>query len=185
MLTHSIKIAGLTRHLPICRVTDDLYIAGLNICGDVALTISCASALLAIAPKYDYMISPEAKSIPLIYEMAKQHGDEKYLLARKAPKLYMRDVFECQVNSITTEKPQNLYLDVDDAKLMEGKQILIVDDVISTGDSIRAVEELVKRAGGIVAGKIAILAEGDAQNRDDIQYLVPLPLFNADGTAKK
>ena len=185
MLTYPIKVAGLTRHLPICKVTDDLYIGAFVIFGDVELTVNCASALLEIAPKYDYMISPEAKSIPLIYEMAKQSGTNKYFLARKSPKLYMRGVFESDVISITTAQPQKLYLDVDDAELMRGKRILIIDDVISTGESILAVEELVKKAGGIVAGKMAILAEGDAKNRDDIQYLEPLPLFNPDGTVKK
>ena len=185
MLTYPLHIAGLTRHLPICKVTDDLYIGAFVIFGDVELTVHCASALLKIAPEHDYMISPEAKSIPLIYEMAKQSGSNKYLLARKAPKLYMRNVFESEVTSITTEKPQKLYLDSADAELMRGKKVLIIDDVISTGESIRAVEDLVKKADGIVAGKMAILAEGNAQNRQDILYLAPLPLFNSDGTVKE
>lgn len=178
-------MAGVERDLPICKVNEDLYIAGLVIFGDVELTIKCASALLAIAPEYDYMISPEAKSIPLIYEMARQSGANKYFLARKSPKLYMRGVFESNVTSMTTAKPQKLYLDIDDAEMMRGRRILIVDDVISTGESIFAVEELVKKAGGTVAGKMAILAEGAAQNRKDIIFLAPLPLFNADGTIKK
>ncbi len=184
MLTYKINIAGLERGLPICRVTDDLYIAGLVIFGDVELTVKCASALLAAAPEYDYMISPEAKSIPLIYEMARQSGANKYFLARKSPKLYMRGVFESDVVSMTTANPQKLYLDIDDAEMMKGKRILIVDDVISTGESLLAVEKLVEKAGGIVTGKMAILAEGAAQNRSDILFLSPLPLFNADGTIK-
>lgn len=184
MLTYDIDITGLKRSLPICRVNDDLYIAGLVIFGDVELTVKCASALLDIAPQYDYMISPEAKSIPLIYEMARQSGADKYFLARKAPKLYMRGVFESDVVSMTTANPQKLYLDIDDAEMMRGKRILIVDDVISTGESILAVEELVRKAGGTVAGKMAILAEGPAQLREDIIFLAPLPLFNADGTIK-
>lgn len=185
MSTYRINMAGVERDLPICKVNEDLYIAGLVIFGDVELTIKCASALLAIAPEYDYMISPEAKSIPLIYEMARQSGANKYFLARKSPKLYMRGVFESNVTSMTTAKPQKLYLDIDDAEMMRGRRILIVDDVISTGESIFAVEELVKKAGGTVAGKMAILAEGAAQNRKDIIFLAPLPLFNADGTIKK
>lgn len=185
MLTYTINIAGLTRQLPICRVNDDLYIAGLVIFGDVELTIRCASALLELAPEYDYMISPEAKSIPLIYEMARQSGANKYFLARKSPKLYMSGVFESDVVSMTTAHPQKLCLDTNDAKMIRGKRILIIDDVISTGESIFAMEELVKKAGGIVAGKMAILAEGAAQNRDDIIFLAPLPLFNADGTEKQ
>jgi adenine phosphoribosyltransferase len=184
MLTYPLQIAGLKRDLPICRVTDDLYIGAFVIFGDVELTVSCATALLDIAPEHDYMISPEAKSIPLIYEMARQSKANKYFLARKAPKLYMRGVFEADVVSITTAKPQKLYLDIDDAILMDGKRILIVDDVISTGESIHAVEELVKKAGGIVVGRMAILAEGSAQYRSDISYLAALPLFNADGTLK-
>ena len=184
MLTYPLQVAGLKRDLPICKVTDDLYIGAFVIFGDVELTVACASALLKIAPEFDYMISPEAKSIPLIHEMARQNGNNKYILARKVPKLYMRDLFKAEVTSITTAKPQALYLDGSDAKLMEGKRILVVDDVISTGESIRAVEELVKKAGGILAGKIAILAEGDAKERDDILYLEALPLFNADGTVK-
>ncbi len=184
MLTYPLQVAGLTRDLPICKVTDDLYIGAFVIFGDVELTVACASALLKIAPEFDYMISPEAKSIPLIHEMARQNGNNKYILARKVPKLYMRDLFKAEVTSITTAKPQALYLDGSDAKLMEGKRILVVDDVISTGESIRAVEELVKKAGGILAGKIAILAEGGAKERDDILYLEALPLFNADGTVK-
>jgi adenine phosphoribosyltransferase len=184
MLNYTIEIAGLSRDLPICRVTDDVYIAGLVIFGDVELTVACASALLSIAPEYDYMISPEAKSIPLIYEMARQSGADKYFLARKSPKAYMRGVFESDVTSITTAHAQKLYLDIDDAEIMRAKRILIVDDVISTGESLYAVEALVKKAGGIVAGRMAILAEGAAQKRSDIIYLAPLPLFNADGTIK-
>ena len=185
MLTYTMYIAGLTRQLPICKVTDDLYIGAFVIFGDVELTVNCAKALLAIAPEYDYMISPEAKSIPLIYEMAKQSGRNKYFLARKSPKLYMRDFFATDVISITTTTPQKLYLDIDDAHMMKGKRILIVDDVVSTGESLRAVESLVEKAGGIVIGKMAILAEGDAQKRKDIQYLAPLPLFNPDGSIKE
>ena len=131
------------------------------------------------------MISAEAKGIPLIYEMARQSGQNKYFLARKAPKLYMSGVFDVKVNSITTVKEQHLYLDKADAELMRGKRILIVDDVISTGESLAAVEKLVEEAGGIIAGRMAILAEGDAQNRDDIIYLEKLPVFHADGTIKE
>jgi len=181
MLKHTMKIAGLDRDLPLCPVNENLYIGAFVIFGDVELTIACASELLKIAPEYDYMITAESKGIPLVYEMARQAGDDKWLLARKAAKLYMQDVFSVEVNSITTAKKQTLYLDGNDAELMKGKRILIVDDVISTGESLRAVEELVVKAGGIVCGRMAILAEGDAQNREDIQYLEKLPLFNAKG----
>ena len=179
---HTMTIAGLERQLPICRVTDELYIAGFVIFGDPELTVACARDLLKVAPEYDYIITAEAKGIPLAHEMARQAGNEKYFLARKGPKLYMRDIFGVDVKSITTEKEQHLYLDGADAELMKGKRILIVDDVISTGESLIALEALVNKAGGIVCGRMAILAEGDAQSRDDLIYLEKLPLFNPDGT---
>ena len=183
-MVYTMNIAGVTRDLPICRVTDDLYIAGFVVFGDQELTVACARELLKVAPEYDYIITAEAKGIPLGHEMARQTGAEKYFLARKAPKLYMRGVFSSTVRSITTEGEQTLYLDTADAALMKGKKILIVDDVISTGQSLLALEALVEKAGGIVAGKMAVLAEGDAQDREDIIYLEKLPLFNPDGTVK-
>ena len=179
---YRMNVAGLERDLPICKVTDSLYIAGFVIFGDQELTVACARDLLARAPEYDYIITAEAKGIPLAHEMARQAGDAKYILARKAPKLYMVDVFSSTVKSITTAKEQTLCLDGADAKLMEGKKILIVDDVISTGESLAALEVLVEKAGGIVCGRMAVLAEGDAQDRADLIYLEKLPLFNPDGT---
>ena len=184
-MTYEMHVAGLTRQLPICKVTDELYIGAFVIFGDCELTIACARELLAKAPEYDYMITAESKGIPLAYEMARQAGDRKWLLARKAPKLYMQDVLTVQVQSITTAAQQRLCLDGADAALMKGKRILIVDDVISTGESLKAVEELVRQAGGNVVGKMAILAEGDAAERGDILYLEKLPLFNPDGTVKE
>ena len=182
---HHMRIAGLERDLPICPVSDTLSIAGFVIFGDPELTVACAKELLAKAPEYDYLITAEAKGIPLAHEMARQNGDKKYFLARKGPKLYMRNILSVAVKSITTAKEQHLYLDGADAELMRGKRILIVDDVISTGESIEAVEKLVLEAGGTVAGRMAILAEGDAQERKDIIYLEKLPVFNADGTVKE
>ena len=179
---YRMNVAGLDRDLPICPVTEDLYIAGFVIFGDQELTVACARELLKRAPQYDYIITAEAKGIPLAHEMARQAGDAKYILARKGPKLYMRDIFSVTVNSITTAKEQKLYLDGADAALMKGKKILIVDDVISTGESLKALEALVEKAGGIICGKMAILAEGDAINRPDLTYLEELPLFNPDGT---
>ena len=181
---YRMKVAGLERDLPICPVTDKLYIAGFVIFGDQELTVACARELLKRAPAYDYIITAEAKGIPLAHEMARQAGDAKYILARKGPKLYMRDIFSVTVNSITTAKEQKLYLDGADAALMKGKRILVVDDVISTGESLKALEALVEKAGGIICGRMAILAEGDAQDRPDLIYLEKLPLFNSDGTIK-
>ncbi len=181
MLKHTMTIAGLERDLPICRVTDDLYIGAFVIFGDCELTTACAAELLKKAPKYDYIITAESKGIPLAQEMARLAGDSKWLLARKGPKLYMQDILSVEVKSITTEKVQKLYLDGNDAALMKGKRILVVDDVISTGESLRALEQLVEAAGGVIAGRMTILAEGDAQEREDIVYLEKLPLFNAKG----
>ena len=183
-MTYEIDIAGLKRDLPICKVTDDLYIGAFVMFGDVELTVHCAAELLKRAPEYDYLIAPEAKAIPLLYEMARQSGAEKYFLARKNAQAYMSGVFEVNVKSITTANVQRLIIDSADAEQIRGKRMLILDDVISTGESLRAMEELVTRAGGIVAGRMAVLAEGDAINRDDIIVLAPLPLFNADGTVK-
>ena len=178
---YNMKVAGLDRALPLCPLNDEIAIAGFVIFGDPELTVATARELLARAPEYDYIITAEAKGIPLAHEMARQHGDAKYILARKAPKLYMTDVIEFKVNSITTARQQTLYLDGADAALMEGKRILIVDDVISTGGSLLSIENLVKQAGGEIVGKMAILAEGDAISRDDIIYLAPLPLFDGQG----
>ena len=179
---YRMTIAGVERDLPICRVTDDLYIGAFVIFGDVELTERCAAALLEKAPEYDYLITAEAKGIPLIHEMARQSGQNKYMLARKGAKLYMRDILDVAVHSITTAKEQHLYLDGNDAALMKGKRILIIDDVISTGESLTALEKLVEAAGGIICGRMAILAEGDAQDREDIIYLEKLPVFHPDGT---
>lgn len=184
MKYYKMNIAGLERHLPICPVTEDLYIAGFVIFGDPELTTACAKKLLENAPEYDYMITAEAKGIPLIHEMARLNGNQKYMLARKGAKLYMTNVLSSTVKSITTAKEQTLYLDGADAELMKGKRILIIDDVISTGESLKALEALVERAGGSVVGKMCILAEGDAITRDDLYYIEELPLFNADGTIK-
>ena len=179
---YHMTVAGLERDLPICPLNDNLSIAGFVIFGDQELTVACARELLSKAPEYDYLITAEAKGIPLIHEMARQAGDAKYMLARKGPKLYMRDIVSVSVNSITTAKEQHLYLDGADAELMKGKRILIVDDVISTGESLHALEALVEKAGGTICGRRAILAEGDAQDRKDILYLEKLPLFHPDGT---
>jgi len=181
---YEIDIAGLKRKLPLCRVSDDLYIGAFVMFGDVEITVHAAAELLKRAPEYDYIIAPEAKSIPLLYEMARQSGAERYFLARKGPKAYMSGVFEVNVKSITTMAVQKLVIDKADADFIKGKRMLILDDVISTGESLHATEELVRQAGGIVAGKMAVLAEGDAADRDDIIVLQKLPLFNADGSIK-
>ena len=174
---YEIEIAGLKRKLPLCPITDSLYIGAFIMFGDVEITRAAATELLKIAPEHDIMITAESKGIPLVYEMARQSNAENYLLARKTPKLYMRNIFSVEVKSITHATVQTLYLDGDDAEAMRGKRVLIVDDVVSTGESLRALETLVTKAGGIIAGKMCVLAEGDAADRDDIIFLEKLPLF--------
>lgn len=182
-MTYKMNIAGIEHELPICRLNDDLAIGAFVIFGNVELTCACAKALLEKIPEFDYMIAPEAKAIPLIYEMARQSGRNDYLLARKNKKAYMRSVFEVEVQSITTAGTQKLYMDGADAEKMRGKRIVIIDDVISTGESLSAMEELVNKAGGNIVARMAVLAEGDAAKRDDIIFLEKLPLFKPDGTA--
>ena len=186
MATYPMHVAGLDRDLPICKVTDDLYIGAFIMFGDAELTVRCAEELLKLAGgiNYDYLFTAEAKSIPLIHEMARQSGAEKYFIARKGPKVYMPDPISVEDRSITTLGVQQLFLGRDDADLIKGKKILIVDDVISTGGSLHAMETLVAKAGGTVAGRMAVLAEGDAKNRDDIKFLAPLPTFKADGSVR-
>lgn len=180
---YRMTIAGVQRDLPLCPLNDELMIAGFVIFGDPEITTACAEELLEKAPEYDYIITAEAKGIPLAHEMARIQGNQKYFVARKKPKLYMSGVFESTVNSITTEGEQKLYLDTADAEIMKGKRILIVDDVVSLGQSLAAVEKLVNDAGGIVCGRMFILAEGDAAKRDDIIFLEKLPLFDKNGNA--
>ena len=183
MDTYKLRVAGLERDLPICPVNEHLDIAAFVIFGDVELTEACAAELLKKIPPHDVMITAESKGIPLIHEMARQSGENRYVLARKAPKLYMKDIFTVEVNSITTARTQHLYIDGADAKMMRGKRVLIVDDVISTGESLKSLETLVNATGAQIVGRMAILAEGDAADRDDIIYLEKLPLFDADGEA--
>ena len=186
MATYRMHIAGLDRDLPICKVTDDFYIGAFIMFGDAELTVACARELLKLAEgiDYDYLFTAEAKSIPLIHEMARQSGTEKYFIARKGPKVYVPDPISVQDRSITTLGVQQLFLGSDDAALIRGRRILIVDDVISTGGSLLAMEALVAKAGGTVAGRMAVLAEGGAAQRSDIRFLEKLPVFNADGSVK-
>lgn len=183
--TYELKVAGLTRHLPLCKLSDELQIGAFVMFSDVELTECCAKELLKLAPEHDIMITAESKGIPLLYEMARQNGENNYIVARKGPKLYMKDIIFTHVNSITTENNQVLCIGKNEADMMKGKRVLIVDDVISRGDSLRAIETLVNQVGGNIVGKMTVLAEGDAQNRDDIIYLAPLPLFDKEGNPVK
>ena len=176
MDTYTMTIAGLERHLPLCPLNEHMRIAAFVIFGDVEITVASAAELLKKAPEFDVLITAEAKGIPLVYEMARQSG-KPYYIARKYPKLYMPNAVAVEVRSITTDKQQTLYMDEAEMADIRGKKVLIVDDVISTGESLKALETIVNRAGGEIAGQCAILAEGDAAKREDIFFLEPLPLF--------
>ena len=180
-MVYRLKVAGIERDLPLCPISDTMNIGAFVLFGDVELTEKCAEALVARAPEHDVMITAESKGIPLIHAMSRILGENRYILARKSVKLYMKDVIKCETQSITTDAKQVLYLDGDDAAFMKGKRVLIVDDVISTGGSLLSLEHLVEMSGGNVVGKMTILAEGDAINRPDIICLEKLPLFDKDG----
>ena len=173
---YTMKIAGLERNLQKFPVSDKLDIAAFIIFGDVELTIKASEELLKKVPEFDVIITPEAKSIPIAYEMARQSG-KPYVIARKGIKVYMRNSIEVSVTSITTQKEQKLYLGESEINIIKGKKVLIVDDVISTGESLAAVRELVEKAGASEAAACAFLAEGDAADRNDIIFLEKLPLF--------
>lgn len=181
---YEMKIAGLTRQLPLCPVTEDLYIGAFIMFGDVDLTVAAAGDLLRKAPEFDVIVTGESKGIPLAHEMARQEGHTDYVVARKGAKLYMSDVIQTEVDSITTDHIQTLCIGGDDAQKLRGRRVLIVDDVISTGETLKSIETLVNQVGGNIVGRMAVLAEGEAADRDDIIYLEKLPLFNPDGTVK-
>ena len=174
--TYELKVAGLTRHLPLCPINEKVDIAAFIMFSDVELSVACAEALLKKVPEHDVILTAESKGIPLAYEMSRQSGI-KYLLARKSAKLYMSNPVGVDVKSITTARLQTLYMDQHDLEYLHGKRVLIVDDVISTGESLNALEALVGKAGGNIVGKATVLAEGDAADRDDIIFLEPLPVF--------
>ena len=180
-MAYRMNIAGLDRDLPLCPLNDKLMIGAFVIFGDMELTTACAKELVARIPEHDVMITAESKGIPLICEMSRMQNNERYVLARKAPKLYMKNVLKVEVNSITTDHRQTLCLDGADAAYMKGKRVVILDDVISTGESLRAMEALLDQVGCEIVGRMAILAEGEAAERDDIIFLEKLPLFNAEG----
>ena len=174
--THKMTIAGCERELPLCEVDEHLDIAAFIMFGDVEVTEKAAAELLKRCPEHDVVVSAEAKGIPLCYEMARQ-GCREYVIARKSVKVYMRNCVDIAVNSITTAEVQRLYLGDTDADFLKGKRVLIVDDVISTGESLAALEALMDKIGVNVVGKACVLAEGDAKNRDDIIFLEELPVF--------
>jgi adenine phosphoribosyltransferase len=184
-MVYKLNVAGITRELPLCPIADNLYIGAFILFGDVELTERCAEELYKLAPEHDVMITAESKGIPLIHAMCRLSGKNRYVLARKSVKLYMKDVVKCETQSITTSNTQTLYINGEDAEFMRGKRVLIVDDVISSGGSLLSLEHLVNESGGNIVGKMTILAEGDAIGRKDITYLAPLPLFDGNGQILK
>ena len=174
-------IAGLKRRLPLCPISDTTMIGAFIMFGDSEITEKAAAELLKKAPAFDVIVTAEAKGIPLAHEMARQADYADYVVMRKAPKLYMRNVISTEVDSITTDHIQTLCIGQDDAELLSGARVLIVDDVISTGESLRSMEKLILQVGGNIVGRMAVLAEGEAAGRDDILYLEKLPLFDSEG----
>lgn len=181
---YEMTIAGCKRQLPLCPINDELYIGAFIMFSDVEITRAAAKALLEKAPDFDVIITAESKGIPLAYEMARQAGTDDYVVARKGAKLYMENLITTEVDSITTDHIQTLCLGQREIDRMTGKRVLIVDDVISTGESLRSLEKLISKVDCEIVGKMAVLAEGEAADRDDIVFLEKLPLFNADGTVK-
>lgn len=181
---YEMTIAGCKRQLPLCKINEELYIGAFIMFSDVEITRASATALLEKAPEFDIIITAESKGIPLAYEMARQANTNDYIVARKGPKLYMQNVITTEVDSITTDHIQTLCLGQTEIDKMKGKRVLIVDDVISTGESLLSIETLLKQIDCEIVGRMAVLAEGEAADRDDIIFLEKLPLFNADGTVK-
>lgn len=177
MKYYTLNIAGLRRELPIIKLSDELSIASFVILGDTELVEKTAPILVTKLPEVDILVTAEAKGIPLVYEISKILNLKSYVVARKSVKAYMEEPIEVTVNSITTSNPQKLYLNNEDVKKIKGKRVALIDDVISTGQSLKALEDLVLKAGGNIVAKAAILAEGDAKDREDISFIEELPLF--------
>ncbi|WP_129723093.1 phosphoribosyltransferase family protein [Xylanivirga thermophila] len=175
--SYTLKVAGITRQLPIIQISDNLAIASFVILGDTEIVCASAKELSKKLPPVDILVTAEAKGIPLVFEISRLLSMKHYIVARKSIKAYMDAPLVDEVESITTQKKQILCLDNNDAEAIKGKKVAIIDDVISTGESLEAVERLVKKAGGIISARAAILAEGDAAKRDDIIFLEELPLF--------
>lgn len=179
-MEYKMTIAGLERSLQMFPINENLQIAAFIMFGDTEITVKSANELIKRAPECDVLVTAECKGIPLTYEMAKQMG-KRYVVARKKPKLYMKDIIQTETNSITTSGMQTLCLGSDDVEQIKGKRVLIVDDVISTGASLESLENIITRAGGNIVGRMAVLAEGDAADRNDLIFLEKIPLFDKDG----
>ncbi len=177
MRKYSIEVAGVKRELPVIQISDELSIASFVILGDTEIVCASAAEIVKRLPEVDVLVTAEAKGIPLVFEISRLFKMKKYIVARKSIKPYMNNPMVHEVVSITTQKKQLLVLEEQDALEIKGKRVAIIDDVISTGESLSAIERLVEAAGGKIAAKAAILAEGNAALRDDIIFLEALPIF--------
>ena len=178
MKYYQVNISGMTADLPILPLPSGVNIAFFNLHGNVALTEHCGKELAKLVSDCDVLITAESKGLQLTHVMARELGHNYYAVARKSKKLYMQDGLEVTIkSSITTGNPQKLYVSRHDAELMRGKKVGIIDDVVSTGNSLEGLEEIVKLAGGIVHKKAFVLAEGAAAERKDICYLGVIPLL--------
>ena len=176
--TYQLQVGPLTRRLPVMPISDTMAIASFVLLGDAELTDYAAEELAKKVPaEFDYFVTLESKGIPLAQELSRLTGHQEYVVLRKSVKDYMRAPLTVPVKAITTSAPQILALDGADADKLVAKRVVIVDDVISSGGSLSAAEQLVSRAGATVVSRLAILAEGDAVKRTDIDYLAELPLF--------
>lgn len=177
--SYLLSIAGLKRDLPLIQMNETLTIASFVILGDTELVCACAQLLVKKLPEIDLLVVAEAKGIPLAFELSRLLQQAHFVVARKSVKPYMGSVIEYELRSITTPTTQVLVLDEIDIQKIKGKRVALIDDVISSGASLEALEKLVLKAGGHVVTKAAICAEGDASKRDDIIFLEVLPIFKS------
>ena len=176
--TYSIEIAGVKRELPLFEIKPGLSIAILNILGDTELVAACARELAKKVKgvDFDIIMTAEAKSIPIAHMLAVE-TKKPYIVLRKLYKPYMGDAIQAETLSITTGQPQVLILDEKDRSLIQGKKVLVVDDVISTGSTLQGMHMILDKANATIAGEAAILTEGDRAQWMHIHALGHLPLF--------
>jgi len=175
---YSIEVAGVKRELPVIKINDEISIASFVVLGDTELICAAAKELKEKLPEADIFVTAEAKGIPLAQELARIMDMPKYIVARKSIKSYMQNPIVRKVKSITTKDEQILCLDGIDVEYLKGKKVLLVDDVVSTGESINELKELTKEAGAEVVGKVSILTEGNDDSNSDVIALGNLPVFN-------
>ena len=185
MQKYRITVGNQTRDLPLNPISDDTAIASFVLLGDDAMSKTAAELLIQRLPKkFDYVVTVESKGIILAHDISLITNHPRSFVIRKSVKSYMENPLPTTVDSITTKGQQQLVLDGADAAELKGKSVVLVDDVVSTGGSLKSAEKLLNLAGCQIIAKAAILAEGAAAERDDVIFLGKLPLFNLDGTIK-